>query len=169
MLDLHALPVPDLELRCRGCGYPLAHLPSHRCPECGLGFRLMDYVPEGYMPVLGVDGQEVSATPQVKELLSTHGIHSHDARDSAGELIPGLLGGGGSDVWRRVVRVDRGDYLAAQDLIRRLRRGLPLPAPPPHTDPVHVTDWACERCGEENPASFEVCWNCEGEGVGDEP
>jgi len=23
------------------------------------------------------------------------------------------------------------------------------------------TDWRCQRCGEEVPAGFETCWNCE--------
>ncbi len=23
------------------------------------------------------------------------------------------------------------------------------------------SDWKCEQCNEENPGTFEICWNCE--------
>lgn len=28
-----------------------------------------------------------------------------------------------------------------------------------------LADWNCAKCGESNPGSFEVCWNCESEKV----
>ncbi|MGD8452906.1 MAG: hypothetical protein PVJ57_13885 [Phycisphaerae bacterium] len=34
-VDLTQLPIPDWDLRCPQCNYPLRGLPSHRCPECG--------------------------------------------------------------------------------------------------------------------------------------
>lgn len=39
-VDLHQLPIPDWDLRCPGCAYPLRGLPSHRCPECGTQFNV---------------------------------------------------------------------------------------------------------------------------------
>jgi hypothetical protein len=35
-VDLNRLPIPDWDLECPECRYPLRGLPSHRCPECGL-------------------------------------------------------------------------------------------------------------------------------------
>jgi hypothetical protein len=43
-IDLSQLPVPDWGLRCQTCGYLLAGLPSHRCPECGTPFDVSKLV-----------------------------------------------------------------------------------------------------------------------------
>ncbi len=43
-IDLHTLPIPDWDLVCPECGYPLRGLPSHRCPECGLTFEMRSVV-----------------------------------------------------------------------------------------------------------------------------
>ena len=123
------------------------------------------------MPVLTLDAQPVLATPEVRGLLSRYGIDFKESQGSSGELIPGLHGG----TWTKQLRVDRVDWLAAQDLVRRQRRGDPLPAPPhpPTGAPTAVQtrpegDWVCDACGEENPASFEVCWSCASTGGEDE-
>ncbi len=34
-IDLNTLPIPDWDVRCPRCKYPLRGLPAHRCPECG--------------------------------------------------------------------------------------------------------------------------------------
>jgi hypothetical protein len=39
-IDITALPVPDCDLRCPRCDYPLRGLPTHRCPECGRKFNI---------------------------------------------------------------------------------------------------------------------------------
>ena len=28
---------------------------------------------------------------------------------------------------------------------------------------VNKSDWICLQCSEENPASFDLCWNCQSE------
>ena len=35
-VDIQQLPIPDWDLHCPQCRYPLVGLPTHRCPECGL-------------------------------------------------------------------------------------------------------------------------------------
>lgn len=37
-IDFQQLPIPDWDLACPRCNYPLRGLPSHRCPECGAAF-----------------------------------------------------------------------------------------------------------------------------------
>lgn len=34
-IDLTQVPIPDWDVACPKCRYPLRGLPSHRCPECG--------------------------------------------------------------------------------------------------------------------------------------
>ncbi len=43
-VDLEHLPIPDWDLHCPRCGYPLRGLPEHRCPECGRAFSMQDVV-----------------------------------------------------------------------------------------------------------------------------
>ena len=43
-IDLDRLPIPDWDVHCPRCGYPLRGLPEHRCPECGARFRMQDVV-----------------------------------------------------------------------------------------------------------------------------
>lgn len=43
-VDIDQLPIPDWGLHCPECNYALVGLPSHRCPECGIEFRMQDIV-----------------------------------------------------------------------------------------------------------------------------
>ncbi len=43
-IDIEQLPIPDWNLVCRTCGYPLKSLPRHRCPECGLEVVMSELV-----------------------------------------------------------------------------------------------------------------------------
>ncbi len=43
-IDLEQLPIPDWNLVCRTCEYPLKDLPEHRCPECGLEVVMSELV-----------------------------------------------------------------------------------------------------------------------------
>ena len=52
MFDPDTYPLRDFGLRCGDCGYPLANLTRHQCPECGRAFTLDEYIPEGAMPLL---------------------------------------------------------------------------------------------------------------------
>jgi hypothetical protein len=44
---------------------------------------------------------------------------------------------------------DERDYARAQEVMREFERA------PPETASA-----ACSSCGEDNPANFQVCWNC---------
>jgi hypothetical protein len=51
--------------------------------------------------------------------------------------------------WPEVWIMDEGDLKRARELIRQIER------------PARITESAfCPHCHEENPANFQVCWNC---------
>lgn len=41
-VDVDQLPIPDWDVHCPRCGYPLRGLTVHRCPECGQPFAMAD-------------------------------------------------------------------------------------------------------------------------------
>jgi ssDNA-binding Zn-finger/Zn-ribbon topoisomerase 1 len=43
-IDLNQLPIPAWDVQCPKCRYPLAGLPSHRCPECGTTFNIREVI-----------------------------------------------------------------------------------------------------------------------------
>ncbi|MEX0654069.1 MAG: hypothetical protein WD534_12055 [Phycisphaeraceae bacterium] len=156
MFDPDALPVPDLGLRCIDCGYPLAGLRRHQCPECGRAFTLHEYVPRGDCPPLIANGKEVRAEVEVIGLLREYQIPYVELT----EIMSAILGGALTYTRQRPPRigVPREDYLHAIDLLRRWELGELLPALPASAKRTH--EWTCSHCQEVNPPNFEVCWNC---------
>lgn len=151
--DPHALPVPDLGLRCLGCGYHLAGLPTHRCPECGRAFDVDEHIPRGDYPVVIFDGQEVLLTPEVIDLVRRYQVpflESHGPIEAAYGLNRAVMN-------RSRLTVPRDRYFEVIDLLRRQAAGQPMPPPP---DSQARPDWACDHCGEHNPGTFELCWQC---------
>jgi len=156
VFDPNQLPMPDLGLACRECGYPLAHVAEHRCPECGWAFGMDDLVPPGEFPPLFADGQPVRGTPQVTQLLRAYHVPFIPQVDPSVGVF-GLV-----RTSRQVgdpLLVPRERYLEAVDLLRRQQQGEPMPPTP--AAPDRTVEWTCPGCGEENPAHFELCWNCE--------
>jgi len=161
MVDPNALPVPPLGYRCHSCDYDLTGAGEHRCPECGRPFSPDDYLPPGAYPLLIVEGSPVRPTADVIALLDEHQV------PHGSELNPldQAFGFRFSAVEQPTVTIMRDFYWDAVDLIVRERRGLPLPdAPPPRED---RPDWVCDGCQESNPGTFDVCWQCGRERLGD--
>jgi len=50
--------------------------------------------------------------------------------------------------WPEVWILDESDTARARELVRR------------HEQPPPAGSRACPSCGEENPAGFELCWQC---------
>ena len=156
MFDPDAIPVPDLGLACKQCGYPLAGLPAHRCPECGRPFTLEEYLPRGDCPVLIADGQEVRGTKEIVELLWIYQVPFVEVSDPVRSAF--------AQIWPAMTRaparigVPRDRYFEAIDLIRRQRFDEPMPEPPAAV--MRQNDWQCVKCDETNPSNFDVCWNC---------
>lgn len=156
MIDPESLPVPDLGLRCHRCGYPLAGLPEHRCPECGRTFTIDEHIPPGDFPQLFADGQEVRAEQHILALLRTYQIPWIERTDA----FPSLFSGSwvpGQDRPARI-GVPRERYFEAIELMRRSQLGEPLPPVPGAGG--REESWLCPHCEEVNPPNFEVCWNC---------
>jgi hypothetical protein len=158
MFDPEALPVPDLGLKCLRCGYPLASLPEHRCPECGAKFEMEDHIPPGDFALLVVNGDTVPASHEVCELLAQYHIPHlvGDARTDTALMSAGIGPPGGGNL-----KVPRDCYFEVIDLLRRRLLGQPLPPPPSKSN--HCAEWTCASCGESNPGDFEICWNCQNE------
>jgi hypothetical protein len=82
----------------------------------------------------------------LRGLLEQSGIAAHvfneNAQSGAGELpLQEAL----PEVWV----TDERDFTRAQELIREFERA-----------PRVTASTRCSACGEDNPANFQVCWNC---------
>ncbi|MCB9663519.1 MAG: DUF2007 domain-containing protein [Alphaproteobacteria bacterium] len=84
----------------------------------------------------------------LRQWLTEHGIRCR----VQGEDLMSLAGGIPVRDALPSVWVDAADEPAARDLLARWK-GPSL---------VHPA-WRCAACGEENPATFQVCWSCEAE------
>ncbi len=151
MFDAHALPIPDLGLRCLKCGYALAGLPEHRCPECGRRVNLDEHIPKGDFANVIFDAKRVPITKIVVELLQSARIPYLNGAGPANQMY----GLGGATDRNSSLAVPRESYFEVIDLLRRNRDGETMPAPSGHS-----TEWKCRACAELNPESFETCWNC---------
>lgn len=52
------------------------------------------------------------------------------------------------DSWLELWLVDEDDFAFASRVLQNLKLD------------SEAEDWLCQRCAEENAASFELCWNC---------
>ena len=153
--DPESLPVPDLGLRCLACGYNLAGLPEHRCPECGRRFSMEEHIPSGDFPVVIFNGKEVAGTPVVVDLLKRMRIPYMEVM-RPGETVWGF---GGPTHGTCRIGVPRSCYFEVIDLLRRQAFGELMPEAEAESEGA---EWTCSGCGESNPGSFDLCWNCGG-------
>ena len=150
--DPEALPVPDLGLRCLKCGYGLAGLPRHQCPECGKTFTIDEHIPKGDFPVIIFNGKELRGTPELMDLLKRYRIPFMEVMGPADSMY-GLVGA----TYRGTrISIMRARYFEVIDLLRRQALGEALPP----ADTCNRPDWTCPSCSEENPGTFDVCWSC---------
>ena len=89
--------------------------------------------------------QNIAMVGAVRSYLAEHGIVSQ----LRNEFSSGVMGEiSFFEVWPELW-VDDLDYFQAQHLVKELDQETPS-----------GPDWKCEHCGEENPGSFEICWQC---------
>lgn len=51
------------------------------------------------------------------------------------------------------VNVSDEDFPRAAELIEDFK--------PEQPSPERLEDWTCCKCGEQSPADYEICWNCQ--------
>jgi hypothetical protein len=150
--DPNVLPIPDLGLLCPSCGYILAGLPRHRCPECGREFAMDDLVPPGDFPPVVCNGRFVHLTREIRELLRRLRIPFVQTGGGPLEVLYGL----DPTPSQQTLGVPRESWFEVVHWLRRLQEGEPLPADTHSTRP----DWRCPACREKNPGTFDICWKC---------
>ena len=145
------LPVPDLGLSCPDCAAPLAGAPTHECPTCGRPFDMAEFCPRGRWIVA------FSSPDSVKMMCAEMVLRQH--------LVPILYG---DDELRRTfgalgstrlgprIEVPRAFYFEARLILRREAARIEAV----HADGLAEQEVDCPKCGEGNPATFDVCWNC---------
>ncbi len=109
-------------------------------------------IPKGDFPVPIFNGRELRGLPEVLDLLRQYQIPFVEVLGPADSLY-GLTG---ATHRRTRIGVIRSRYWEVIDLLRRHVLGQPLPT-------VEVSDrpaWTCSGCREENPGTFDLCWNC---------
>ncbi len=89
-----------------------------------------------------------------RNILESHGVEcalrNEYASSALGEISP-------IDTWVELWVVNESDYARACAILDSALSETTAP------------EWTCDRCGEVNDASFELCWQCSGdalEGVG---
>lgn len=135
------LPYPDFGRRCAKCHTPLAGAPSHACISCGTEFDPDDLRPRGdWFSLKQGDGNSALWT-----ILDEFEI-PYIRRDPPRPYTP--LGGTITYIPSEFYF----DYLFAM----QARSGVEARA----TYLSTKTTWRCKGCGETNPGTFELCWNC---------
>ena len=80
-----------------------------------------------------------------RNLLESEGlkvvVRNEFASGAMGELSP-------LDTWAELWVLDDADYEKAHQIIANA------------LSDKNARDWTCSSCGEQNGASFEVCWQC---------
>lgn len=138
-------PLPDFGLICTSCGAPLAGAEDDRCPACNQPFDIHNigqqddwvdispYVSPRMVPVV----RTVLYDAKVPYVVDDASLH---------RLYGGLVSIGSA-----AIRVPR-------EFILDALYALSFAAKPPS---LYVDQaWSCPNCGQQVPAGFEICWNC---------
>lgn len=202
-IDINQLPIPHWNIRCPKCGYPLAGLPSHRCPECGTVFEMSDLVetwtrlrhprftgrelpvPDFGLRCPGCDTPTAGWTTHTCPACSRRCALEDWLPDAEWFVVDEALAG---DVPLTVLEaalameyvpyVHQKDKLAREIVMGPRSHGMPLRVPREFFFDVcwliqrarremeraqqgDAPPWRCSNCGEQVPAHFDLCWNCQ--------
>lgn len=93
---------------------------------------------------------EISEAILVRDALLQAGIEAMiENQNTSFSAIPGLRAP--AEIWIR----DDGRFEAARKIVTQTVTAI--------DDPSEQATWTCKECGEANPVSFDVCWNCQRE------
>lgn len=84
----------------------------------------------------------------VKNILESQGIKTFIKNEFAQGAVGEISA---FDSWPEVWITDDCDFDSAMEMVKSIQN-------------KQVTiEWTCKKCAEKNDASFEVCWQCQGE------
>ena len=142
-------PVLDFGLTCSQCAGSLTGAAQHVCPTCGLDFDPLLLAPPWKW--FQIDHHNSAGLPQhiVVDLLTDAHVpyvlsHERGIADVLGGMAAQRLRAASEFYFDFL-------FLITQEAKRLAQR---RSAAQSHT-------WKCTHCGEENPGSFDVCWNCQ--------
>lgn len=145
------LPVPDLGLSCPDCDALLDGAPTHECPTCGRAFDMEEFCPSGrwVMAFSSPDSVKMTCAEMV---LRQHLVPILYGDDELRKTFGAL----GSTRFGPRIEVPRAFYFEARLILRRETAR----AEAIHANGLAEQEVDCPKCGEGNPTTFEVCWNC---------
>jgi predicted RNA-binding Zn-ribbon protein involved in translation (DUF1610 family) len=147
----HELPLPDFGLLCRACQRPLAGATDFTCPACGAAFDPETWRPRRTWFILDAELCGPLPVPGVQALLAAESVpHFPMLEMTVGEIY------GGQSIMVNRLRVASEFYFEVRWLLAQARQELAAVRAA-----GAVGAWRCARCGEDNPAHFELCWNCQ--------
>ncbi len=145
------LPVPDLGFSCPDCDALLDGASTHECPTCGRPFDMADFCPSGRWVVAFSSPDSVKMTC-AEMVLRQHLVPILYGDDELRKTFGAL----GATRFGPRIEVPRAFYFEARLILRRETAR----AEAVHADGLAEQEVDCPKCGEGNPATFEVCWNC---------
>ena len=139
------LPSPDFGLTCDACGRSLVGAARLTCPHCGQPFDPHALRPPKKWFTVEPGMHEPLPLPTVELVLRTEQVpyvvhQTHTALGISG--------------WRLLVPSEF--YFEFLWLTRQAREQLGARQTDDRED-----EWQCRHCDEQNPAGFDVCWNCQ--------
>lgn len=147
----HERPLPDFGLTCPRCHAELAGATQSACPHCGHPFDIEATRPAAGWFVLDREMCGELPIPGVQARLLADGV----PHIPVGERTVNEIYGGHSMMIGRL-RVPREFFFEVLWLVQHMRAEFAQARATNETQ-----HWFCDTCGEENPGTFEVCWNCE--------
>ena len=139
------LPFPDFGLTCQACGRSLVGAVRLVCPHCAQSFDPQALRPPKKWFSVDPETHEPLPVPTIELILRAEQVpcvvhETHTALGIAG--------------WRLLVPSEF--YFEVLWLSQQARQQLGSGAHVEADD-----DWQCRHCQEQNPAGFDVCWNCQ--------
>src|SRR4030067_2904654 len=105
--------------------------------------------------ILVFSSPDLDSAYVVRDLLGGHGIAAQVFNENVNRL-PGALFNVTPDAWPAVYISDDSRAIEAKALIAEFEER----ASATESDASTKPPWTCSRCGEENAATFEICWKC---------
>lgn len=138
------LPWPDFGLECEACGQPLAGARQRSCPVCDCPFDPQTFRPVKEWFAMAPAMHDGVPVPLIESVLLAEQV-PHLARQGQTALgLPTV------QVWAPAEF-----YFEVRWLLQQMRQQIEAGRVKCSADP-----WRCQHCGEDNPATFEECWNC---------